>query len=140
MQRTVRDLNRLYRELSALHALDTDPEGFHWIDANDTENSVLSFLSRGRDPHEIAVVVCNFTPMPRHDYRIACRDPGAISSVSTATRTSIAAAVSAMPVERMPRRGRCTASMVAAAALAAVRDADPRFRFGDRMMETRVAR
>jgi 1,4-alpha-glucan branching enzyme len=76
VRRTIRDLNRLYRELPALHVLDTDPEGFHWIDANDAENSVLSFLRLGRDPHEIVVVVCNFTPVPRHDYRIGVPRPG----------------------------------------------------------------
>jgi 1,4-alpha-glucan branching enzyme len=70
VQSAVRDLNRLYRELPALHALDTDPEGFQWIDANDADNSVLSFLRRGRDPHQLAITVCNFTPVPRLDYRI----------------------------------------------------------------------
>ena len=52
VHRVVRDLNRLYRELPALHALDTDPEGFQWIDASDADHSILSYLRRGRDPHE----------------------------------------------------------------------------------------
>jgi 1,4-alpha-glucan branching enzyme len=70
MQSLVRDLNRLYRELPALHALDCEPTGFQWLEANDTERSVLAYLRRGRAPHELAAIVCNFTPVPRHDYRL----------------------------------------------------------------------
>jgi 1,4-alpha-glucan branching enzyme len=76
VQSVVRDLNRLYRELPALHALDTDPDGFQWIDASDADNSVLSYLRRGRDPNEMAVTVCNFTPVARHDHRIGVPRPG----------------------------------------------------------------
>jgi 1,4-alpha-glucan branching enzyme len=72
----VRDLNRLYRETLALHRLDCEPDGFSWIDAANGAESVLSYVRHGRDPHEIAVVVCNFTPMPRHDYRIGVPRPG----------------------------------------------------------------
>src|SRR5437870_73977 len=72
----VRDLNWLYRETPALHRLDCDPEGFAWIDAANGAESVLSYVRRGRDPHELAVIVCNFTPVPRHDYRIGVPRPG----------------------------------------------------------------
>ena len=68
VQQTVRDLNRLYRELPALHQLDTEPEGFQWIEAGDAEQSTLSYLRRGRDPDDTAVVICNFTPVPRHGF------------------------------------------------------------------------
>jgi 1,4-alpha-glucan branching enzyme len=76
VQLLVRDLNRLYRSVPALHRLDCEPEGFAWIDAANGEESVLSYLRRSRDPHELAVVVCNFTPVPRHDYRIGVPRPG----------------------------------------------------------------
>jgi 1,4-alpha-glucan branching enzyme len=66
----VRDLNRLYRATPALHRLDCDPDGFQWIDVANANESVISYLRRGRDPHELAVVVCNFTPIPREDYWI----------------------------------------------------------------------
>jgi 1,4-alpha-glucan branching enzyme len=72
----VRDLNWLYRETPALHRLDCDPEGFAWIDAANGAESILSYVRRGRDPHELAVIVCNFTPVPRHDYRIGVPRPG----------------------------------------------------------------
>jgi 1,4-alpha-glucan branching enzyme len=70
VQLVVRDLNRLYRATPALHQLDCDPEGFAWIDAANGSESILSYVRRGRDPDELAVIVCNFTPVPRHDYRI----------------------------------------------------------------------
>jgi 1,4-alpha-glucan branching enzyme len=75
VQRLCRDLNRLYRELPALHAGDTKPEGFEWIDANDAMQSCLTFLRRdGRDDHHgrsgWALCAFNFTPIPRHDYRV----------------------------------------------------------------------
>ncbi|HEX3952496.1 MAG TPA: 1,4-alpha-glucan branching protein GlgB [Stellaceae bacterium] len=72
----MRDLNWLYREMPALHRLDCDPEGFSWIDAANGAESVLSYVRRGRDPHELAVIVCNFTPVPRYDYRIGVPRPG----------------------------------------------------------------
>ena len=68
--RLVRDLNRLYRTTPALHRLDCETEGFSWIDAANGAESVLSYLRRSRDPHELAVIVCNFTPVPRIGYRI----------------------------------------------------------------------
>ena len=70
VQLLVRDLNRLYRSVPALHRLDCEPEGFQWIDAANGAESVLSYLRRSRNPHELAVIVCNFTPVVRHDYRI----------------------------------------------------------------------
>ena len=65
----VRDLNRLYRDLPALHRLDCDPEGFEWLEAGDAENSVLAFLRKDGDGRQVAVV-CNFTPLPRQGYRV----------------------------------------------------------------------
>ncbi len=76
VQRLIADLNRLYRDTPALHQLDCEAEGFAWIDAANAEQSVLSYLRRGRDPHALAVVVCNFTPVPREDYRIGVPRPG----------------------------------------------------------------
>ena len=66
----MRDLNRIYRELPALHELDTDPAGFAWIDCNDRDNSVLTWMRRARDPEDICVTACNFTPLVREGYRI----------------------------------------------------------------------
>lgn len=68
LRRWVRDLNTQYRALPALHAGDCRPEGFAWVDLNDREQSVVSFVRRwGPD---LVLVVCNFTPVPRHNYRV----------------------------------------------------------------------
>jgi 1,4-alpha-glucan branching enzyme len=84
VQRLIRDLNRLVREQPALHAADHEPEGFRWIDANDTQQSVVSYLrfpgrggpGGGADSHQPSsgapYVIClgNFTPVPRLGYRV----------------------------------------------------------------------
>jgi len=69
VQRWVRDINRAYRDEAALHVADCDAEGFEWIEQGDAGFSVLAFVRRapGADP---VVVACNFTPVPRHNYRI----------------------------------------------------------------------
>jgi len=69
------DLNRLYREDPAMHELDVSPDGFEWIDANDAENSVLSFLRKGKDGEPV-VAVFHFTPNPRDNYRIGVPEGG----------------------------------------------------------------
>jgi 1,4-alpha-glucan branching enzyme len=70
LQTWVADLNGLYRSSPALYEQDFIPEGFEWIDAADVENSVVSFLRKGREPNSWLLVVCNFTPVPRQEYRI----------------------------------------------------------------------
>ncbi|MEX2262793.1 MAG: 1,4-alpha-glucan branching protein GlgB [Bryobacteraceae bacterium] len=70
LQRWVRDLNTFYRGQPALYELDDSPSGFEWIDCNDSQRSVIVFLRQGRNPHETVIFACNFTPMPRHNYRI----------------------------------------------------------------------
>jgi 1,4-alpha-glucan branching enzyme len=70
VQRWVRDLNACYRSTPALHQRDFTPDGFEWIEVHDHENSVLSFLRKGRAERDVVVVVCNFTPVPRDNYRI----------------------------------------------------------------------
>ncbi len=64
ISRWVGDLNRLYRSEAALHDLDNDPAGFEWIRREDADLSILSFLRRSRDGRT-ALVICNFTPIPR---------------------------------------------------------------------------
>jgi 1,4-alpha-glucan branching enzyme len=76
LKRWVRDLNTIYRGQPALHQRDTDPSGFEWIDANDSDNSVLTFIRRGHDPHEQIIVALNFTPVARGNYRIGVSQGG----------------------------------------------------------------
>ena len=70
VRRWVRDLNRLYRTTAALHQRDFAPEGFEWVDCDNADDSVIVYLRRGVDPHEVALIACNFTPVPREHYRV----------------------------------------------------------------------
>ncbi|MEK7859706.1 MAG: 1,4-alpha-glucan branching protein GlgB [Elusimicrobiota bacterium] len=62
--------NRLYRSEPALHEGDVDPSGFEWVDSNDADNSCMSFLRKAKRSDELVLVVCNFTPVPRDNYRV----------------------------------------------------------------------
>ena len=73
--RWIGDLNHLYRSERAMHELECEPAGFEWIDGSDQENSVLAFARKDRDGKQI-VTVCNFTPVPRHNYRIGVGSGG----------------------------------------------------------------
>ncbi len=75
IQRLLSDLNRLYRHEPALYAADCEPSGFEWVDANDAEGSVLSFLRHGKHG-ETMLVVFNATPVVREDYRIGVPQGG----------------------------------------------------------------
>jgi 1,4-alpha-glucan branching enzyme len=71
VHRWVQDLNRLYRAEPALYQCDFDPSGFEWIDCDDSAHSVLSFLRTASSVDEQSLlVVANFTPLPRHGYRV----------------------------------------------------------------------
>jgi 1,4-alpha-glucan branching enzyme len=76
LQRWVEQLNRIYQQHPALHELDTDPAGFEWIDCNDSENSTISLLRKGKSEQDEIVVVCNFTPVPRMGYRLGVPSGG----------------------------------------------------------------
>ncbi|MBL8329379.1 MAG: 1,4-alpha-glucan branching protein GlgB [Rubrivivax sp.] len=74
IQRWVRDLNQLYRAHAALHRLDSDGAGFQWIDAQDREQSILSWVRRDGEGRSV-IVVCNFTPVPREGFRLGLPAP-----------------------------------------------------------------
>jgi len=76
VQTMMRDLCRLYRDEPALHELDFEPEGFRWIDCNDSDQSILCFERRARNGSPV-VVALNFTPVPRHGYRVGLPKAGA---------------------------------------------------------------
>jgi 1,4-alpha-glucan branching enzyme len=75
VQRTLSDLNRLYRERGALHRYEFEPRGFSWLDADDAASSILSFLRWGDDGQHVAVVL-NLTPIPRPGYRLGVPHSG----------------------------------------------------------------
>jgi 1,4-alpha-glucan branching enzyme len=70
LRRWVRDLNTFYRGEPLLHELDFNPAGFEWVDCKDSQRSIISFLRRGQTPEDQILFVCNFTPVPRKNYRV----------------------------------------------------------------------
>ena len=76
LKRFVRDLNHAYVTEPALHQIDFEPAGFQWIDCNDNENSVISFVRRARNADDLLIAVLNFTPVPRDGYRIGVPKAG----------------------------------------------------------------
>jgi 1,4-alpha-glucan branching enzyme len=75
IQRLVQDLNSLYRRTPALHQIDFDPQGFEWIDWQERDASVFSWIRRDRNG-EFVVCVANLTPVVRYDYRIGVPQGG----------------------------------------------------------------
>ncbi|MGB9244891.1 MAG: 1,4-alpha-glucan branching protein GlgB [Candidatus Acidiferrales bacterium] len=76
IQQLMSDLNRLHVQEPALHELDFEWAGFEWIEANDATNSVIAFQRRARNQENAVVVVCNFTPVVRDEYRVGVPRPG----------------------------------------------------------------
>jgi 1,4-alpha-glucan branching enzyme len=76
VQHLVRRLNQIQRDEPALWELDFEPVGFRWIDANDSDQSVYSFLRVSRDEQSVVAVVGNMTPVPRHGYRVGLPHAG----------------------------------------------------------------
>ncbi len=75
IQRWVADLNRLYKTEKALHELDCEAGGFEWIDADNSQNSVLSFTRNGRNGDQI-IVLCNFTPATHFAFQVGVPEAG----------------------------------------------------------------
>jgi 1,4-alpha-glucan branching enzyme len=76
LQNLSADLNAIYRNEPSLHQVDFDWHGFEWIDCNDADSSVLSFLRRAKDQGDFTIVVANFTPVQRDAYRVGVPEPG----------------------------------------------------------------
>ncbi|MGO9518889.1 MAG: 1,4-alpha-glucan branching protein GlgB, partial [Candidatus Korobacteraceae bacterium] len=76
VQRWVRDLNTFYRNEPALYETDFNPAGWRWIDADDSDNSVLTYMRLRKDGTAPVVIACNFTPVPRRGYRVGAPNEG----------------------------------------------------------------
>ncbi len=81
IQKEITDLNALYKSNPALHEKQFSPEGFEWINYSDHQNAVMSYIRKGNNPKENLVVVCNFTPVVREDYRIGLPKKGKLIQI-----------------------------------------------------------
>jgi 1,4-alpha-glucan branching enzyme len=87
LQQTLKRLNDLYRDETALHQVDFHWSGFEWIDVNDVDRSAISFLRRGDNPDDYLVVVCNFTPGVTYNYRIGVPAGGTYEEIFNSDAT-----------------------------------------------------
>jgi len=76
LQTLVKELNRLYRAEPAMYEVDFHHTGFEWLDFHDVEGSCISFFRYAQDPADYLLFVCNFTPVPRYDYRLGVPEEG----------------------------------------------------------------
>lgn len=72
----LKDLNQLYKNEPALYEVDFSQDGFEWVDFQDWEGSVLCFLRKSRGDSERILIICNFTPVLRHNYRVGVPTDG----------------------------------------------------------------
>jgi 1,4-alpha-glucan branching enzyme len=87
VQRYLADLNALYRREPALHQVDFEWFGFEWIDCHNWQDSVLAFLRKGKDPQDYLLVCCNFTPVPRMNYKIGVPEACWFEEISNSDST-----------------------------------------------------
>ncbi len=110
VQRLISDLNHLYSAEAALHEVDFDWQGFEWLDANDGDNSVFSFIRRGKNPSDLIVAVVNATPVVREGYRIGVPHPGHYQEIlntdSAAYGGSNVGNMGGVKAEDQPHQGR----------------------------------
>jgi 1,4-alpha-glucan branching enzyme len=76
LYRLMNDLNKTYSREPALYQVEFDWQGFEWINADDGDMSVVTFLRRARDPNDFMVVACNLTPVIRENYRVGVPEAG----------------------------------------------------------------
>ncbi|MCH2595668.1 MAG: 1,4-alpha-glucan branching protein GlgB [Pirellulales bacterium] len=70
IQKLVSDLNQIYRREPSLHEVDFESQGFEWIDSHNSHDSVLVYVRRAKNPEDFVLVICNFTPVVRENYRL----------------------------------------------------------------------
>lgn len=86
-QTLVKELNKLYRKEPALHKKQFSFDGFEWINHNDHENSVISYMRKSEDEKDLVIIVCNLTPIPRENYRIGVPKSGKLKELFNSDRT-----------------------------------------------------
>ena len=103
----ITDLNRLYKETDALYFHDFEPEGFEWITNDDSSQSVLAYM-RKYEQHKI-IVMLNFTPVPRENYRIGVAQAGIVQEILNSDASvyggNNVGKPSAQETEAVPRKG-----------------------------------
>ena len=87
IRKVITDLNALYKTHPALHEKQFSPESFEWINYSDYQNAVMSYIRKGYNPKDDLIVVCNFTPVIRENYRIGLSKKGKITEIFNSDST-----------------------------------------------------
>ena len=87
IKKCITDLNALYKNNPALYEKQFHVDGFEWINYSDSENAVLSYIRKGNNEKESLVVVCNFTPVVRDNYRIGLPSKGKLTQIFNSDST-----------------------------------------------------
>jgi len=87
IKKTITDLNALYKNFPALHEKQFNPESFEWINYSDHQNAVIAYIRKGNNPKQDLVVVCNFTPVVRTNYRIGLPKKGKLTEIFNSDNT-----------------------------------------------------
>ena len=87
MQKYVKELNKLYMSEKALYELDNNPDGFEWINCNNANASLLSYMRKGSKPEDTLVIICNFTPIAHKGYKLAVTGPGKWQEIFSSDNT-----------------------------------------------------
>ena len=81
IKQVITDLNQLYKSYPALHEKQFSPEGFEWISYSDHQNAVMAYIRKGINPKDDLIIVCNFTPIIRDEYRIGVPKKGKLTQI-----------------------------------------------------------
>lgn len=81
VQDYVKDLNKVYQSTPALYERDFDHTGFEWIEHSNADDSIISYIRKGSDPRDYVIVICNFTPVTRHNYLIGVNEKCAYKEI-----------------------------------------------------------
>ncbi|WP_298221688.1 1,4-alpha-glucan branching protein GlgB [Flavobacterium sp.] len=110
IKKLITDLNALYKSNPALHEKQFSPEGFEWINYSDHQNAVMSYIRKGNNPKEDLIVVCNFTPVVRENYRIGLPKKGKLTQIFNSDETQYGGSgvsnPKAIKIEAEPWNGR----------------------------------
>lgn len=124
LQKCMSDLNRVYLDNPALYEVDFDYHGFEWVDCHDHDDSTLSYVRRAKDPEDYLVVCLNFTPVPRHDYRLGVPEMGVYDEIFNSDSTyydgSNVGNTPGIEAEEFPYHGRPASIRMSLPPLAAV--------------------
>ena len=110
IKKLITDLNALYKTNPALHEKQFSPEGFEWINYSDHQNAVMSYIRKGNNPKEDLIIVCNFTPVVRENYRIGLPKKGKLTQIFNSDETQYGGSgvtnAKAIKIDAAPWNGR----------------------------------